>query len=755
MSDDLRDLFKKELDQIPLRPTGTWVPAAGRRSAPRFTWRVPVALGAAAVVLIAALVGGRQLASFRERTAAAPGVVAGRALYLSPSFNGSGWIQIDPDTLKDLTSKPLLEIAPSSTNSSATLVSQDGSTILVSDYSPGGVKHSVYDGRTGRLRGYFVPEVAMALDSLSADGQLALGRSGDNRTPITAEQVIVSLADGHVVRRVPPTGEIGPVQARPVAPDLSAIYYVATPAGILDVAVPRSLPYSLYVQSTSSGAVSGPIALPAIAAATVATGPAVTPTMLDVRPGMAISPDGTRLAALSTGGRTLVIVDTRTLAVTSLAVHRKTSVLDLFRPLVAEAKTPNDEERVSLAFTPDGTALIAFITATHYNGELAPTRTTRGIQRIEVASGLITAEAFAADGIYGLTISPDGRNVYLIVRAMEPPTPVYLLRRLDAQSLELKAERGLPDYAELQNLAAPMPREAAATPSLPTRTQPTTSSCTGDRLRYLVEEFFARYNAHHSADLLTLFNLQASATGGGFADYYDNPGVPVQITNAGKLLTYWEDRFAAGDRFGSHSASYPPEGSTPQTGNPTVSFTRSFTGGTQLGNMKLVCNGGLLTGVVMSSDYAGWASREAFGVRFSVPTSWSGPDDIDTKKGAEAPQNWLVFDDAAGNAQVTVWLWNAGSTAEVATTRLAGGSRRTVTIGDAGQTREVLEAHASASWSGPAGSGTYDNRHLLVQLTPLLVADVIVSAARINGASELSAEQVQVQDRITVRLSRQ
>lgn len=468
MSDDLRDLFKKELDQIPLRPPGTWVPAARHRSALRPTWRFPVTIGGAAVVLIAALVGGSQLASFRERTAAAPGVVAGRALYLSPSFNGSGWIQIDPDNLKDLSSKPLLDIATSLTNSSATLVSQDGSTILVSDYSQGGVKYSIYDGRTGRPRGYFVPEVPMALDSLSADGRLALGRIGDNRTPITAEKVILSLADGHVVRRVPPTGEIGPVQARPVAPDLSPLYYVVTPSGILDIAVPRSLPYSLYVQSTITGAMSGPIALPGIAAATVVTGPAATPAMLDVRPAIAISSDGTRLAALSAGGRTLVIVDTRTLAVTSLAVHRKSSLLDLFRPLVAEAKVLSDEERVSLAFAPDGQSLISFITLTHYEEGLPPALTTRGIQRIEVATGLITAEAFAADGIYGLTISPDGRSVYLIVRAKEPPTPVYLLRRLDAQTLELKAERGLPDYAELEVLAAPDPEAARLPVALPT-----------------------------------------------------------------------------------------------------------------------------------------------------------------------------------------------------------------------------------------------------------------------------------------------
>lgn len=469
MSDDLRDLFKKELDRIPLRPAEAWVPVARRRATrPRITWRVPVAIGAAAIVLIVAVAGGRQLAAFREQAVAAPGVVAGKALYLSPSFNGSGWVQIDPDTLQDLSGKPLLDIGPSSTNSSATLVSQDGSTILVSDYSAGTVTRRIYDARTGRLRGTFVPEVPMTIDSLSADGQLVLGRPGDNRTPITAEKLIASVADGHLLRQVPPTGELGPIMARPVAPDLSAVYYFVTPAGILDTANPRSLPYSLVVQSTVTGAVTGPIALPDIAAATVLTGPVGGQTFLDVRPAVAISPDGTRLAALSTGGRTLVTVDTRSLAVTTVAVQRKSSLLDLFRPLIAEAKTPNDEERVSAAFTPDGTALISFITATHYNGELAPTRTTRGLQRIEVATGLVTADAFPIGGIYGLVISPDGRSIYLIVRAQEPPTPLYVLRRLDAQSLELKAERGLPDYAEIEVLAAPGPQAARLPAPLPT-----------------------------------------------------------------------------------------------------------------------------------------------------------------------------------------------------------------------------------------------------------------------------------------------
>ncbi len=48
---------------------------------------------------------------------------------------------------------------------------------------------------------------------------------------------------------------------------------------------------------------------------------------------------------------------------------------------------------------------------------------------------------------------------------------------------------------------------------------------------------------------------------------------------------------------------------------------------------------------------------------------------------------------------------------------------------------------------------SFENRHLLVQLTPSLVADVIMSAPQIIGPSPLSAEQLQLQDRITVRLA--
>jgi len=752
MSDDLRDLFKKELDQIPLRPAETWVPAAPRRTArPRISWRFPVALGAAAVVLIVAVVGGRQLASIREQTVAAPGVVAGKALYLSPSFNGSGWVQIDPVTLKDVTGKALLDIRPTTANNDNTIVSRDGTTILIGEFSPAGAKYSVYDGSTGQLRGFLTPEVPMVIDRLSADGRTAIGRLGSSANRPTDAKAIISVETGRVLRSVPAGPQLW-THGVIFAPDLTAIHYIVTGVPLsetsLDVSVQQ--PLSLIAQSTADGSLSAPLSLPGMTFGNLLS--ASPPKSVSVS--AAVSEDGRQLAFLSYDGLTLDLVDTAYLTLTSRTVHRKAMFWDRFGPLIAQGKELIDQQFRNVQFTPDGKALLVMVVDIHYGGE-SPVRTARSLQRIEAASAEITAEVTPAGGIYSMTISPDGAALYLMVRTQEPPNPVYVLRRLDARTLDLTTERPLPDYVELEVLAAPMPKVAAAAPTPPTQTQSTTSSCTTARLQYLVEEFFLRYNAHHSADLVTLFNLQASAAGGGFAGYYDNPGVPVQITNAGKLLTYWELRFIAGDRFESHSASYPSEGSTPPTANPTVSFTRSFTGGTQQGNMKLVCNGGLITDVTMSSDYAGWGSREAFGVRFSVPTSWSGPDDIQTQKDAGAPRNWLVFNDASGKAQVTVWLWSAASPDEVATTRLAGGITRTVTVSDAGQSRGVLEAHRPASWSGPTGSGTYDNRHLLVQLTPVLVADVIVNAEWINGASELTAEQVQIQDRITVRLSAQ
>ena len=460
MSNDLRDLLKKELDQIPLRPAETWVPQDRRQRWPAPAWRLPLAVGGTFLVLIAALIGGRELANFRERTSAAgPGVVAGKAIYLSPSFNGSGWIQIDPVTLQDLGARPLLDIPATSSNSFETIVTPDGSTIIVGDYGlTAGPKLTLYDARTGKVRGTFVPEVPMGPDFISADGSLAMGRVGRTGASFGSAKVIVSFPAGRVVRNV----AAGPgccIQALPTAPDLSAIYYVTTPAEItMTPTGPLGLqPYSLVVQNTITGALSAPIVLPGITGGAILSfgSPTIASGPVTMRPAIAFTADGKRLAALSFDGQTLDVVDTATLAVTTVKVHRKISLFDLLRPFVAEAKMLNDEEHISMVFTPDGQALLTYASTTHYDDLVGATQTMRGMQRIEVATGLITAESAAAGAIYGFRVTPDGAGLLVIARTQEPPSATYVLRRFDARTLETTAERQLPDYAEIEVLAAP------------------------------------------------------------------------------------------------------------------------------------------------------------------------------------------------------------------------------------------------------------------------------------------------------------
>ena len=610
MSNDLHDLFKKELDQVPLRPANTWVPDGRRRPGlGGSSWRVPAAIAVAALVLIAALVGGRQLAALRDQSAATPGSAAGKAIYLSPSFNGSDWIQIDPETLADLSAKPLLDIAPTTANASDTQVSPDGSTIIVGDYGSLSPARAIYDARTGALRGYLVPEVAMVTDFLSADGTVAMGRLGNNNNTMTDAKAIISVADGHLIRTVPP-GPIGDVQAIPVARDLSEIYYVMVSAALSAVSVsPGFQPYSLVVQSTVTGALSAPVALPGIAAGTTSkSDPAgrnapIPFVPLAVRPAIAITADGRQLAALSYDGLTLDLVDLRTLVVTTVRVHVKTSLLDLLRPSIAAAKSLIDQEQRGMEFTPDGSALIVAINETHYDDLTGPRRSSRGMQRIDVATGLISAETSFTEGIFGSRITPDGKSVLLIVRPPDSAPPVYSLRRLDAQSLELKAERTLPDYAELQVVMARVAvSRTGAAPTPPTATQPSRTYCGRPTLEVLVESYFRSYNAHDVQGVLSLFNFRVSAAGGGFSSYYDNPGEPNDLRDADGLAAYLQARFALDDRFTQHSIQYPPSPYISDRGNPTATFTRTFSGLTRSGSMQFDCNADRLVHMRLSSQ---------------------------------------------------------------------------------------------------------------------------------------------------------
>lgn len=345
---------------------------------------------------------------------------AAGAIYLTPSFNGSNWIRIDPLTLQDVAKTPLLPIAATSLNSSYTLVPQDGSLVLVADFPPQTAKLSIYDGRTGALRGALVPQIGMVIDAMSADGTSVIGRIGTTNNPIIDPKAVVSVADGHVIRRVPAASVAGEIQAWPVAPDLSAFYFFTTPARLPATPdQPLGLrPVSLIVQDTVTGTMSATVPLPGITAGAMLSfgSPTVASTPTTYRPGIALSADGARLAVLSFDGRTLDLIDSKTLSVTTVPVRPKVGLLNLRGPIY----------------------------------------TTTAVQRIDVSTGAITAERQVGDeGTYGFHVGADGASLYMVVRSNSTATAPFVLRRLDATTLETRAERQLDQYSELQMLAAP------------------------------------------------------------------------------------------------------------------------------------------------------------------------------------------------------------------------------------------------------------------------------------------------------------
>ena len=61
----------------------------------------------------------------------------GLALYLTESFNGAGRIAVDPMTLQDRSTKPLLAISPTAARKASAVASLDGSAIAVMNYQDG------------------------------------------------------------------------------------------------------------------------------------------------------------------------------------------------------------------------------------------------------------------------------------------------------------------------------------------------------------------------------------------------------------------------------------------------------------------------------------------------------------------------------------------------------------------------------------------------------------------------------------------
>ncbi|HVR88469.1 MAG TPA: hypothetical protein VHG53_02860 [Candidatus Limnocylindria bacterium] len=387
--------------------------------------------------------------------------VAGKQLYLGTS-SGAGLRAIDPRTLEDLPGPPLLAVADS--RSSSFVVSADGATGAVMDYSyergygpsPSGVLVRVFDLRTGAQKAQFNPPRAVIVDALSPDGTKLFARDWPP-AQLTAGRAILDSAMGHELETLPALAVGGLTTLR------------------IDYSTLRA--YGLAV-ADASGKATGPQSA-AFVALDLRTGRELRRLPLDglvagvweteiggerrqseLGPGLALSPDGTRVAILHADGDWLTLIDTASLAALwTKRLSRPVSLRKLIGlgPLIAEAKTNYESRSWVLSFSPDGNRLFAMEQTVQLEGEAAARYATPRLRSIDIAKAQIQSELVPADRVSWATPSPDGSALYVMLQR-PPPTASngYLLLRLDAATLTAtEIARSLDDYRELRILALP------------------------------------------------------------------------------------------------------------------------------------------------------------------------------------------------------------------------------------------------------------------------------------------------------------
>ena len=96
---------------------------------------------------------------------------------------------------------------------------------------------------------------------------------------------------------------------------------------------------------------------------------------------------------------------------------------------------------------------------------------------------------------------------------------------------------------------------------------------------------------------------------------------------------------------------------------------------------------------------------------------------------------------------------SALAAAQYESERPRGEAPHDVTVSEGSVTRTAIALTAFAQWRDATGSGTYECRHLYVQLDAALVVDVIACGAQVRGSSTPAPDLRRIQDRIVLWIS--
>jgi hypothetical protein len=388
------------------------------------------------------------------------------ALYLTGSFNGAGLVAVDPLTLQDRSAKALLPINATSANNSWTAASLDGSTVAVMNYhyrTPVVARDldiTVFDARTGARRAGFNPEVPVIVDALSPDGARIYARNWPPRDT-TAERLVLDASSGRIIEREPAFAVGGDTIAVTTDERARRQYRVVGPADT-DATGPR--PVDLAGWDLRTGKALWRFGLPSLLAGEWKTGRIVDGVEIRSRvvPGVALSPDGRRIAVV--GGSvgtsrtgTVWLIDAHTGALISQRNYNLAASFfeRLFAPSIAMAKSLDESVIVNASFSTDGQLLHVYGHSSTIDARGEPTRLYLGMVAVAMQDATIRGHDIKMEiywyenRVEWIRASPDGRWLYLFVQRNWNATPQgYFLRRLDASTLRVQAERPFDGYRQ-------------------------------------------------------------------------------------------------------------------------------------------------------------------------------------------------------------------------------------------------------------------------------------------------------------------
>jgi hypothetical protein len=393
---------------------------------------------------------------------------AGRIdLYVTASFNGAGLTAVDPLTLQDRSAKPLLAIAPTGANNSWTVASSDGSTIAVLNYNYGkpaaarGLDITIYDARTGAQQAQFNPEVPVIVDGLSADGTRIHARNWPP-AEATAERLLLDSRSGKIVEREPKFAIVGDQIARTSDEQARRLYGLIVPIDP-EATTPRNVDLGSWDLKT--GKELWRLRVPSLIGGEWKTGRIVDGAEVRSRlmPALALSPDGRQIAVASsltgawTNG-TLWLVDAETGALISQRSYSPVaSFLDrLFAPSIAAAKSFDESLSVNARFSFDGQMLYVYAQSVTIDDRGEPKQRYHGMVAVALRDAAVRGhdikmETYWFDNrVAWIRASPDGKWVYVFLQHSGGADPIggHFLRRLDASTLRVLAERRFDGYRE-------------------------------------------------------------------------------------------------------------------------------------------------------------------------------------------------------------------------------------------------------------------------------------------------------------------